>query len=392
MSPWKIVTLVEVANIERSGVQPEQIKDGTIYVGLEHIERGGRFIGLKPVDAGELASSKFQFTEQHILYGKLRPYLAKIACPEFSGICSTDILPILPRSNVDRKFLFHFLRQPKMVDYANSRAVGVNLPRLSPSVLANFEIPIPPLEEQKRIAEVLDRAEELRSKRREAIAQLDSLTQAIFIEMFGDPAFNPQKWRRVQLVDLCNSANDIKCGPFGTQLGKDEYTTEGVPLWGIKNVNALFKIQTREFLEARTAKRLMHYSIEPGDIVMTRKGTVGNCAVYPDSYPLGIMHSDLLRLRVSLQKCNSMFLSHQLHYSRDVELQLALISGGAIMPGINVTKLKSLEVLVPPMSLQSEFAHRVEAVEKLKAAHRASLSELDALFASLQHRAFRGEL
>ena len=127
MSLWKITTLIEVANIERTGVQPQQIKDGTIYVDLEHIETGGRFIGLKPVDNGELANSKFQFTEQHILYGKLRPYLAQIACPKFSGICSTDILPVLPRPNVNRKFLFHFLRQPKMVDYANSRSVGVNL-------------------------------------------------------------------------------------------------------------------------------------------------------------------------------------------------------------------------------------------------------------------------
>jgi hypothetical protein len=92
MSLWKITTLIEVANIERTGVQPQQIKDGTIYVDLEHIETGGRFIGLKPVDNGELANSKFQFTEQHILYGKLRPYLAKIACPEFSGICQGRML------------------------------------------------------------------------------------------------------------------------------------------------------------------------------------------------------------------------------------------------------------------------------------------------------------
>ena len=87
-----------------------------------------------------------------------------------------------------------------------------------------------------------------------------------------------------------------------------------------------------------------------------------------------------------------MFLAHQLHFSRDVERQIAIISGGAVMPGINVTKLKSLEVLVPPLHLQCEFAAQVSAVERLKAAQRASLAKLDALFASLQHRAFRGEL
>jgi type I restriction enzyme S subunit len=136
----------------------------------------------------------------------------------------------------------------------------------------------------------------------------------------------------------------------------------------------------------------MQYSIEPGDVVMTRKGTVGNCAVYPATIPLGIMHSDLLRVRVNRETCDAIFLSHQLHFSRDVERQLALISGGAVMPGINVTRLKSLEVLFPPIEQQREFARRVAAVEKLKATQRASLAELDALFASLQHRAFRGEL
>ena len=199
---WPKVALREVATIERSSLQPEKIKTGTTYVGLEHIESGGAFVNLKPVDAGALASSKFQFTERHLLYGKLRPYLAKIACPDFTGICSTDILPILPSQKIERHFLFHFLRQPSMVDYANSRTVGVNLPRLSPSTLAEFEIPLPPLAEQRRIAEVLDRAEALRTKRRAALAQLDSLTQSLFLDLFGDPVSNPKKWPDPKLGGL----------------------------------------------------------------------------------------------------------------------------------------------------------------------------------------------
>jgi type I restriction enzyme S subunit len=343
-------------------------------------------------------SSKFPRTvlREGDLVMSVRGTIGKIGLipQEFVGANITaNLIRISPnRLRVNERYLWRYMRSTEFINSLDNASSSTTIKTIKAPDLKDIRIPLPPLEEQKRIAEILDRAEELRSKRREAIAELDTLIQAIFLEMFGDPAFNPQKWPRIQLVDLCSSADEIKCGPFGTQLGKDEYTTEGVPLWGIKNVNALFKILTHEFLEARTAKRLMQYSIEPGDIVMTRKGTVGNCAVYPDSYPLGIMHSDLLRLRVSRQKCVPIFLSHQLHYSRDVERQLALISGGAIMPGINVTKLKSLEVLVPPLSLQKEFAHRVEAVEKLKTAHYSSLSELDALFASLQHRAFQGEL
>jgi type I restriction enzyme S subunit len=167
---WRTVAISDVATIERSSLQPDEIKDGTTSVGLENIETGGAFLDPKPVKAGALASSKFQFTDRHILYGKLRPYLAKIACPDFSGICSTDILPIRPSKEINRRYLFHFLRQPLMVNYANSRAVGVNLPRLSPSTLAEFKVPLPPIAQQRRIAEVLDRAEALRTMRRTVLA------------------------------------------------------------------------------------------------------------------------------------------------------------------------------------------------------------------------------
>lgn len=147
-------------------------------------------------------------------------------------------------------------------------------------------------------------------------------------------------WQTVPLTAACASTDDIKCGPFGTQLNKDEFRAEGVPLWGIKQVNVNFTIQTKEFLEPRTAKRLWQYDLKPGDIVMTRKGTVGNCAVYPGHFEVGIMHSDLLRLRVDATRCEPSFLVHQLHHSPDVERQLSLISGGAIMLGINVGRLK----------------------------------------------------
>jgi type I restriction enzyme S subunit len=391
-SPWRPAKLKEVARIERDALQPEKIVGGTKYLGLEHIESGGKILDAPSVDRGDLASSKFKFTGQHLLYGKLRPYLAKIARPDFSGICSTDILPILPGAKLDRDFLCYYLRQPSMVEYANSRATGANLPRLSPTALADFEIPLPPIEEQRRIAAVLDKADELRAKRRAALAELDNLTQSIFLAMFGDPSTNPKRWPRRTLASICGSPNDIKCGPFGTQLARSEFREKGVPLWGIKNVNKFFALPTHEFIEPHTAKRLMQYSIEPGDIVMTRKGTVGNCAVYPATQPVGIMHSDLLRLRVDRNICDPTFLAHQLHNSRDVERQLSLISGGAVMPGINVTRLKNLEVLVPAITSQLEFGRRIAAVEALKSKHRTALAELDSLFASLQHRAFRGEL
>jgi type I restriction enzyme S subunit len=144
-------------------------------------------------------------------------------------------------------------------------------------------------------------------------------------------------------------------------------------------VNVSFAIPTKEFLEPRTAKRLQQYDLKPGDIVMTRKGTVGNCAVYPEQFEPGIMHSDLLRLRVDQRRCEPGFLVHQLHHSPDVERQLLLISGGAIMPGINVGRLKQLEVVLPPLAEQRRIAEVLDRAEALRAKRRAALAQLDEL-------------
>jgi type I restriction enzyme, S subunit len=192
-----------------------------------------------------------------------------------------------------------------------------------------------------------------------------------------------EAWSRVPLTAVCTSEDDIKCGPFGTQLNKVEFREEGVPLWGIKQVNVNFSIPTNDYLEPRTANRLKQYDLRPGDIVMTRKGTVGNCAVYPEHYVVGIMHSDLLRLRVDAAKCEPAFLVHQLHHSPDVERQLALISGGAIMPGINVGKLKQLEVMLPPLAEQRRIAEVLDRAEALRTKRRAALAQLDSLTQSI---------
>lgn len=172
---WPIAALGDVADIERRSISPSEIPSGSRYVGLEHIESGGASLSYGKVANGELASNKFHFGPNHILFGKLRPYLAKIVCPDFSGICSTDILPIAPGGRIDKHYLLHFLRRPQTVDWASARSTGVNLPRLSPSELESLEIPLPPLDEQRRIAATLDKADALRRKRKRAVELARSL-------------------------------------------------------------------------------------------------------------------------------------------------------------------------------------------------------------------------
>ena len=126
--------------------------------------------------------------------------------------------------------------------------------------------------------------------------------------------------------------------------------------------------------------------------MVTRKATVGNCSVYPGTFEPGIMHSDLLRIRVSKTSCTPDFLSFALAFSAEVKQQVDSVSAGAITRGINVSMLKGISIHLPPLELQKEFAQRVAEVRELEAGQAASRRRLDELFQSLLHRAFAGEL
>lgn len=192
---WPTGALESIAILDRRSINPSEVKPTTPYLGLEHLDGDGAVNCIQTVGAAALKSSKFHFSDRHVLFGKLRPYLRKVARPAFSGVCSTDIIPILPKDGVSRDYLFYFLRTPDIVNLATSRSSGANLPRLSPKQLAAFRIPLPPLDEQKRIAAILDAADALRAKRREALAHLDDLPQSAFLGMFGDPITNPKRWK-----------------------------------------------------------------------------------------------------------------------------------------------------------------------------------------------------
>jgi len=242
----------------------------------------------------------------------------------------------------------------------------VTIPSLTKSNLLSIEIDVPTLSEQAEIVDRLDRICDLIELRKQQATNLDDLVKSRFIELFGDLASPTCPWETKALVDTCLSNDDIKCGPFGTQLSKDEYTSSGVAVWEIPQINSKFTTQPTHYLTSEKAEQLSAYSIIPGDIAMSRKGNVGKCAVFPAEYPDGIIHSDVLRIRVDNTKTLPTFMMYQLHFSRAVQYQIECVSSGAIMAGINVTKLKNILVHIPPIMLQNEFAAFVEHTDKLK--------------------------
>ena len=391
MAPRQVL-LGEVADIDRKTVRPRDIRGSAHYVGLENITGDGGFRDVGTAKGASIKSNKFLFTPEHVLYGKLRPYLVKIAAPDFGGVCSTDILPIRPKATLDRRYLWHFLRTPVMVAMANSSAVGINLPRLSPSALASFSIPLPSVDEQQRIAAVLDAAEALRIKRRRTLVVLEGLTRAIFHELFDFS--NSSIWKTSPIADLADPAQgSIRTGPFGSQLLHEEFNDEGpVAVLGIDNVvNNRFEWGSKRFISAEKYEGLERYTVRPGDVLVTIMGTCGRAAVVPSDIPLAINTKHLCCISLNQDRYLPEFLWACLRFHPDVLKQLGA-TRGAVMPGLNMGLIKRAEVPVPPKDIQLEFVRRKVLVDEQLNTASTHLKQLDDLFASLQQRAFRGEL
>lgn len=289
----------------------------------------------------------------------------------------------LDESRVDLGFLAQFFRQRGFRDVVS----GTSQPQIIRQSIVRIEIPLPTLSEQRRIAEVLDRAEALRAKRRAALAQLDSLTQVIFLDLFGDPLTNPRNWPTVRFDEICERVTvGIVVKPASY------YVSEGVPALRSLNIKP-GKIVLHDlvyFSESDNNTKLAKTKLKAGDLVLVRSGQPGTAAVVPHELD-GVNAIDLLIATPLPKLVDVTFLCDFFNSVGGRNLVLSK-QRGQVQKHLNVGSLNEAVIPLPPIPLQREFARRVTAVEALKLAHRASLVELDALFASLQHRSFSGEL
>ena len=249
---------------------------------------------------------------------------------------------------------------------------------------------LPPLEEQKRIADILDRAEALRAKRRAALAQLDELVQSIFIEMFGDSAINPKGWSLKPVGELASKFSD---GPFGSNIKSSHYTENGIRVVRLQNIGVgEFLDDDKAYISEEHFAELKKHECLPGDVLV---GTLGSpnlrACIQPDWLNVAINKADCIQFRPDERIVNAPYICSLLNQPATEKMAQDLMLGQTRLR-ISMGRLRGLEVPLPPLNLQQEFACRVVAVEKLKIVHKASLADMDALFASLQYRAFRGEL
>lgn len=393
---WEMVELGKVGKISTGNTppknNPEFYKDGNI-------------VFVKPNNFNKLTISLLEDSDEYLTeQGSFKARIAPknsvlVTCIGIIGnvgiasknLCfNQQINAIIPDEEISTsRYLAYAIifRKEPLQAIANAPIV----PIINKTQFSLFKIPLPPLKTQKRIAELLDRAQELIDKRKEQIALMDQLIQSLFHDMFGDPVTNPKGWEKCDIKWLCDRFND---GPFGSNLKSSHYTKMGVRIIRLQNIGCgEFVDNDRAYVsESHHEKVLNRYSCRPGDIVI---GTLGNpnlrACFIPGHIDLSINKADCLLCRVNKKRANSFWMMWLFNMKGTLALTQNM-QHGQTRTRISMGQLSKLSVPVPPLDLQNTFAERVQQIEAQKETMTTSLHELEDNFNSIMQRAFKGEI
>ncbi|MET4004806.1 type I restriction enzyme S subunit [Arthrobacter sp. UYCu511] len=307
-----------------------------------------------------------------IIFGDHTRILKYVEGPFILGADGTKVL--VPRISADVRFLFHYLRFVDIPSAGYSRHF---------KFLKEIQVPLPPLPEQRQIAAILDKADHLRTQRREALAHLDGLTQSIFSSMFHSPG-----QRRTSLGELLNFVTSGGRGwaKYYSESGSRFIRSLDVQRNVVNEDTAIF-VDAPDNAEARRTK------VRTNDVLLTITGSlIGRAAPVLSSSAGAFISQHVAILRPVTEEILPVYLSYFLNQENGGQRIIKNMQYGQTKPGLNFEQIRKFELPLPPLELQQTFARRVAGVERLKEKHRTQLAELDVLFASLQHRAFRGEL
>ena len=393
--------------VEASKEKTDNFLDSNIkYVGLEHIEKDGRIMGYSP--ATEVKSLKAVFHVGQILYGKLRPYLNKHDIAGFEGICSTDILVFDIHNCAIPQYVNCFFDQRYFIEYAVSNSKGINLPRVSESIILEAICPLPPLPEQHRIVGRIEslfaKLDEAKEKAQAVVDGFELRKSAILHKAFTGEL--TERWRKEHGVGLESWVNS----PWGNfivsiEAGKN-WNAEGRPPeddeFGVVKVSAVTWGEFNE-LESKTCTINEQWNektqIHTGDFLFSRANTlqlVGNCVIVKN-ISRRLMLSDKI-LRFSFDKSVApeyvLYFTHSDLYREQIE---RLASGNQDgMRNVSQKNMKMVEFPLPLLSEQKELVCIIGSLyskeQQAKEAAEAVLSQIDTMKKAILARAFRGEL
>ena len=303
----------------------------------------------------------------------------------FGAFCKV----LRPSNRIDPGYFAHYFQTIEYRRHVSSVAAGANINNLKNADLDDIEIPLPSIEEQRRLASILDAADALRTKRRRALAKLDTLTQAIFIDMFGDFDANTLRW---SAVELGNIVSESRLGLVrGAGELDDEHPIPYIRMNAIGSNGELDLANVRRTLAA--AAEIKSGRLEPGDLLFNTRNSrelVGKTAIFRGNGTF-VFNNNILRLRFTTE-ANPEYVNAAIRQpivQRSLEVRKA---GTTNVFAIYFKDLATVQMPLPPIDLQREFAGRIEALRNLVVPLETSATALDMVFAALQHRAFRGDL
>lgn len=302
-----------------------------------------------------------------------------------SKICVQRSVAVLkPKSEiVYNRFLMYYLQN--MRPYLEQESRGVAQKGIYLKQLSNLIVMLPPLEEQRKIAAVLDKVSDLIAKRRQQLDKLDLLEKARFVEIFCNPIENAN-WEFVNMADI---STDMRTGPFGSALRHNEFVETGIFVLGIDNaVENRFTYNRMRYITEEKYEQLKRYTVRPGDVIITIMGTVGRSAVIPDNIPKAINTKHLACLTINRSKAQPMFVCCAFQMHPEIRQQLTGQAKGAIMDGLNLTIIKKLSFKLPPLEIQNEFVKFFGATEKTKTIIEESLMKLETIKKALMQEYF----
>lgn len=313
---------------------------------------------------------------------------------ELAGIIvSTGFAVLRPDNDCDPGYLATYLSSDYFERQKEKFCSGAIQPAITNGGVKKLSIPFPPLDDQIRIAHLLGKVEGLIAQRKQHLHQLDDLLKSVFLEMFGDPILNPHGFPVKRLSEFyVNSKEGTKCGPFGSALKKEELVESGVTVWNMDNIatDGRMVLPFRMWITADKYDDLAAYTVQDGDIIISRAGTVGKMCVARTNGLPAIISTNLIRLRLGTELRPLHFVSLMLYCKGRVG-RLKTGADGALTH-MNTGVLDSLEFPYPPVELQDRFGEIAAKVERAKTCYEQSLIELEALYGALSQKAFNGEL
>lgn len=406
-SHWSWKTVNELGGSDRPAVKAGPF--GSALKKSFYVESGFRVYGQEQVIAGDFTIGDYYINKERfeklkscevkagdILISLVGSFGKVLVVPEEfePGIINPRLVRLsLDPQLVDPYFFSRFFRSPLAVTQMGLQSHGGTMDILNAKNISGLFVPLPPLEEQRRIAAILDKADGVRRKRQEAIRLTEELLRSQFLEMFGDPVTNPKGWDVISLSKLL--AEPLQNGAY---FPKDRYIEDGTGTEMVHMSDAFYGMVERGSLKRVTATLadIKKYGLNSNDVLIARRslnyeGSAKPCLIPTSKEPM-IFESSLIRVRVNPDLLDPIFFFSYMSQPRARTTYVFPHVTRSTISGINQAGLNRVQVLVPPISLQKNYREIYDKITSFSFGHKINLEASDNLFNSLLQRAFRGEL